>query len=148
MLSRLEKCKLLKEKGYTYNPETGKIYGVRGNEIIRILNGYIYICPLKKSFNLRGHHFAWYIAYGESDYEQLDHINGDRSDNRISNLRKVTNQQNCFNKKNIKGYYYNGSSYVSRIKLNGKTIHLGSFDTEEAARQAYLTAKSKYHTIN
>jgi hypothetical protein len=142
-MTRLEKCELLKLKGYTYDPETGKIYGTYGKEITNKYRGYISLTT-----NLTGHHFGWYWVYGNVDFEMLDHINRNKSDNRISNLRSVTNQQNSFNN-NSNGYYLNKKTnkYLSQIRINNKSIYLGSFLTEEEARQAYLIAKEKYHTI-
>ncbi len=147
-MTRLEKCEFLKSKGYTYNPETGKIYGVYGKEIKRKdNNGYII---LKQNYiqNLFAHHFAWYMVYGNVDFDRLDHKNTNPSDNRIFNLRIVTNQENAFNT-NAKGYMWdeNRKKWLSRIMFNGKNIYLGSYNTEEEARQAYLLAKEKYHII-
>jgi hypothetical protein len=100
-MTRLEKAELLKSKGYTYDPDTGKIYGVKGNEIIgKNTNGYIFLMN-----GLLGHHFAWYIIYGNVDFIELDHINRVRFDNRISNLRIVNRLENQQNK-NGKGYYW------------------------------------------
>jgi hypothetical protein len=143
-MTRLEKCELLKSKGYTYDPETGKIYGIRGKEIIRKCNkGYILL-----SNHLKGHHFAWYITYGNVNFDILDHINRDKSDNRICNLRILTNQQNLFNT-NKKGYSWHNvaNKWISQIGINNKSIYLGLFNTEEEARNAYLQAKEKYHII-
>ena len=147
---RIDKIKLAIEKGYTYNPETGKIYGVRGKEIIaKTVSGYLKICLRfnNKNYDLLCHHIAWYIVYKEV-VERIDHINKDKSDNRICNLRKITNQQNAFNT-NAKGTYFDKkrNKYQSLISLNGKTIHLGRFDHEIDARKAYLEAKLKYHKI-
>jgi hypothetical protein len=155
-MTRLEKCEILKSKGYTYDPETGKIFGIYGKEIKRIKDGYIYIKGSKLfDGSVLGHHFAWYMTYGNVDFDRLDHINEEkkgiegRSDNRICNLRIVTNQQNCFNT-NAKGYYLHKPSnkWLSHIGINYKQIHLGLFNTEEEARIAYLEAKKKYHIID
>ncbi len=146
-MTRLEKCELLKDKGYTYDVETGKIYNRFNKEIIgKSIYGYSIINYKKKqSF---GHHFAWYMTYNNVDFKQLDHINKNRSDNRICNLRIVTNQKNQFNT-NAKGYYWNKecNKFHSRICINRKIISLGYFNTEQEANQAYLIAKEKYHTI-
>ncbi len=145
-MTRLDKCELLKSKGYTYDPETGKIFGVYGKEIIsQNTKGYIQI----KGVNLCGHHFAYFMTYGNVDFNVLDHINKNKKDNRISNLRIVTNQQNTFNT-NAKGYSYQKDAkrkWRSEIMVDGKSIYLGRFYTEEEAREAYLEAKKKYHII-
>lgn len=141
-MTRLEKCELLKSKGFTYNPETGKIYGMKGREIKNKNNGYIFL-----KYNLKGHHFAWYMTYGNVDFEMLDHSNRDRADNRISNLR-ILNRQGQNENTNSKGYCWDKSSnkWMAKISINYKTIFLGRYDTEEESRQAYLSAKLKYHS--
>jgi hypothetical protein len=80
---------------------------------------------------------------------QVDHINGVRNDNRLENLRLVTHQQNHFNKTKALGYSWNkrDNKWHAKIKLDGRTIHLGYFVNESDARLAYLTAKLKYHTF-
>ena len=83
---------------------------------------------------------------------QIDHINfdktNDKTNNCIFNLRPATNQQNSFNR-NYKGYCCDkpANKWRARIGLNQKRIHLGYFDTEEEARQAYIDAKKKYHSL-
>lgn len=143
-MTRLEKCEFLKSKGYTYDSETGKIFNPKGKEIIRKCNkGYILLAN-----NLKGHHFAWYVTYNNVDFEMLDHINQIKYDNRICNLRISNNQQNLFNT-NKKGYSWHNASnkWISQIGLNNKIIYLGLFNTEKEARNAYIEAKKKYHTI-
>lgn len=146
-MERKMKCEILKSRGYTYDRDTGKIYGIYGKEITRKNDkGYILIHTTVIEGQLRGHHFAWYMTYGNVDFIELDHMNRITSDNRIDNLRIVTHQQNKFNS-NAKGYTWNKGSnkWRSQIKLNGKTIHLGYFNTEEEAHQSYLKAKKIYH---
>jgi hypothetical protein len=146
-----EKCKLAIERGYTYNPETGLVIGPRGNLITRKTStGYVEISTKfkNKQLRLRTHQFGWYCV-NKQCVEQLDHINGVRDDNRISNIRAVTNQQNQWNRTKAKGYSWdkNRNKWKSNIRLNNKTIFLGRYDNEEDARQAYLDAKEKYHII-
>jgi rRNA processing protein Krr1/Pno1 len=78
----------------------------------------------------------------------IDHINGDTSNNNIDNLRIVNNQQNQYNR-NRNGYCYHKLSkkWQATIRFDNKTKYLGIFNTEEEARQAYQTAKAKYHVI-
>ena len=66
--------------------------------------------------------------------------------NNLENLRIVNNQQNCFNRKS-KGFYFDKrkNKYQAKICINQNQIHLGMFDTEEEAQQAYLNAKQIYH---
>lgn len=149
-MTRLEKIQLAINNGFTYNSETGKIYGIKGKEIIGKCCEYIAITlrdENKKFCSLKGHQFAWYIVNKEI-VKELDHINRDRSDNRICNLRSVTRNENQFNK-DIKEYSFNKklNKFVSRIALNYKQLYLGLFDNENEARQAYLDAKEIYHTI-
>jgi hypothetical protein len=77
----------------------------------------------------------------------IDHINGNRLDNRVANLKITTMQGNNHNQTRAKGYCWNKryKKYQAQIYLNKKQIHLGYYNTEEEARQAYLTAKLKYH---
>lgn len=79
---------------------------------------------------------------------QIDHIDGDRLNNNINNLRIVNHQQNCFNRTTAKGYYIMpNNKFKAIIGLDCRTIYLGIYNTEEEARQAYLNAKIIYHPI-
>ena len=80
----------------------------------------------------------------------IDHIDGDKLNNHIDNLRTVTNQQNQWNRTTAKGYYWDkkANKWCAKIKINGKTIHLGAYTDEESARKAYVDAKSIYHIID
>ena len=80
---------------------------------------------------------------------QIDHIDRNKLNNRIENLRLVTHQENGFNRDDQKGYYFvkSRNNYRARIVVDGKTISLGSFKTEQEAREAYLKAKAEYHII-
>jgi len=86
---------------------------------------------------------------------QTDHINSIKTDNRVENLQYITQQQNTqkrktMNGRNVKGYRLtkNGKKYQARITVDyNKTINLGTYDTEEEARQAYIGGKLKYHNI-
>ena len=80
--------------------------------------------------------------------EYVDHINGDGFDNRWSNLRACSNQQNISNQRVVrsllgfKGVTRNKKRFAAQIMFNYKKIHIGTFDTPEEAHQAYL-AKAK-----
>lgn len=85
---------------------------------------------------------------------QTDHINSIRTDNRLENLQYITKIDNdrkrlVYNKKQlIKGYSLTKyGKFRARVLHYGKYIDLGSYDTEEEARQAYVDAKLKYHKV-
>jgi hypothetical protein len=80
---------------------------------------------------------------------QIDHIDGDKTNNFLSNLRVVTNQQNQWNQTKAKGYCWHkqNKKWMAYIKLNGKNKFLGYYDTESEAHQAYLDAKKIYHVM-
>lgn len=94
------------------------------------------------------HRVAWIHYYGELPSEGLliDHINGDKTDNRISNLRLVTRQQNIYNKPARGGAsQHKGVQWLKRsgkwqavMRFEGKTRHLGLFDSEEEAAARYI----------
>lgn len=96
------------------------------------------------------HRLAWFYVHGNWPQNEIDHINGDGSDNRIANLRLATRSQNamntrCYrtNKSGFKGvqlvHYWKAS-----IFLNGREKYLGSFKTAEAAHDAYADAARKF----
>lgn len=78
----------------------------------------------------------------------VDHINHDKIDNSLNNLRVVTQQGNQWNRRG-KGYSFNKKSgkYQVNITINNKVTYIGSYKTKEEARDAYLLAKEKYHVI-
>jgi hypothetical protein len=90
------------------------------------------------------HRLAWCYVFGFHPPEQIDHINGIRDDNRIANLRLATASQNNQNKtvsnKNtsgIKGVSLLNGKWRACIYVDRKQIHLGSFESKEAAAAAY-----------
>ena len=147
-MNRLDKCQILKEKGYTYNSETGKIYGIFGKEITgKDKKGYIVISSNHIKGQLLGHHLAWFITYGNVDFIELDHEDRNKSNNRICNLR-ISNRIQQTQNVNCKGFTKTkNNKFAAQIVVNYKHIWLGTFDTEQQARQAYLDAKKLYHNI-
>ena len=81
--------------------------------------------------------------------KQIDHIDGNRTNNSLGNLRIVNHQQNHFNRTKTKGYYWNKqlNKWQAYIGLNGRNIYLGRFDNESDAHSAYLSAKLIHHQI-
>lgn len=113
--------------------------------------GYGRVKILGKNYLL--HRLAWFIVYRQWPKDQIDHINGDRSDNRISNLRVVDFSGNAQNRhgpqKNNKagffGVHVSGNKWRAQIRIDGKLKHIGLFDTPELASQAYIDEKRKVH---
>ena len=109
--------------------------------------GYIGIRYKKKLY--KAHRVVWCLCKGEwppADKE-IDHINQNKTDNRIENLRVVCRKTNAQNQTH-KGYRKVGKRYHARIKTDCKEIHLGSFATAEEAANAYNEAKAIYHQSN
>ena len=109
----------------------------------------------KKRYGFRLHRLIYWLHNPDWDIldssmeNHIDHIDGDKLNNNIENLRVVTNQQNCFNKTKAKGYSWSkkNKKWAAQIGFNNKVKNLGLFELEEDARQAYLDAKEKYHII-
>jgi len=153
---------ILAEK-LSYDAETGELTWKKCRDSQKIgkkacsldVCGYVQINISGKV--LKGHRVAWALFHGEWPDGQIDHINGNRSDNRIVNLRVVDNKTNCQNqrngvRKNATGYigvhFYNRASinkYRAKIWVDGKQIYLGGFETPKLAHEAYVQAKRKYH---
>ena len=103
--------------------------------------------------NLLEHRLVWKLANPDWDIwdtspdNMIDHYNHNRRDNRLENLHVVNHQQNNWNRSDVKGFRFDKGKYQSRIGVDGVTIGLGRFDTEEEAHAAYLDGKIKYHLI-
>ena len=136
--------------GFTYNKEDGFVYNPKGKKVGSPHKTKRYIRISHTKFHFKAHQFAWYYTYGEV-VELIDHINKNREDNRIVNLRSTTPQKNQFNKSNTKGYYYDKrrikNPYIVRIRLNGKTFNLGSVSNEQDAIELYNKHKDLLHLL-
>jgi HNH endonuclease/AP2 domain len=90
------------------------------------------------------HRAAWALINGKYPPDEIDHDDRDGSNNRLTNLVAATRAENCQNVL-AKGWWLKRGRFAANIRVNRRTIHLGTFDTKEEAHQAYLDAKKQYH---
>jgi hypothetical protein len=110
--------------------------------------GYLGICIFKSRFY--AHRIAWAIVCGSAPKQQIDHINGDKRDNRIANLRDVSCSENGKNqslqrrsKARSHGvrWHKRDLAWTAHIKTGGIQKHLGTFASEQAAIDARKAAE-------
>jgi len=145
-----QKLNLFKNKGWTYNSDTGEIFSHTSKLITgKNKSGYI-TCNIgigKKIISLCAHQLAWFLYYNEVP-NIIDHIDRNKINNKITNLRNVNLQINQFNRCDGRGYRFHKGAWNAYIGFNSRQIHLGCFKTELEAKQAYTDAKKIYHKIN
>ena len=162
MLTQEEVKKLL-----DYNPDTGEFIWKRRENVKETWNsryagkiagsynqlGYRKLAIHNKTYKL--HRVVWLYVYGYWP-KLLDHINGVRDDNRIDNLREVSQSMNRHNMSliNTKSKYseLRGVTFCKKVKKwkaqitrDRKCYFIGHYDNPEDAHLAYLEAKIKYH---
>ena len=138
-----------------YDPETGQFRWLLSNgrakqgKIAGTRHGTGYMQVSIDLHQYRGHRLAWLWMTGEWPPNEIDHIDGDRSNDRWSNLRLATSLQNKGNsagRNRLKGASYDkvNCKWLAQIKENSKTINLGRYDCPAAAHFAYLIAAHKH----
>lgn len=145
-----------------FYPESGELVWIKKISANTVLGsiagtvasgGYMQVGIDKRIY--RYHHIVWFLFYGKWPASELDHINGDRKDNRVCNLRESDRSTNLANTKTpanntsgFKGVLFCRDKKSKRwracIGVNNKTVHLGYFDTAQSAHEAYATAAVKY----
>jgi hypothetical protein len=142
----LEKYEYLKDLGLFIRKSDGKAIGQQ--------EGVRYTTLKVDGKTYYAHRLVWLLETGSFPDSYIDHINGNKRDNRYMNLRKCGHSENMINrprqsnnKTGFKGVRLrsDGKKYDAQIGLNGKRYHLGSFDTPEEAAKAYRESAIKMH---
>jgi hypothetical protein len=100
--------------------------------------------------DILAHVLVWVLHHGRWPVDELDHRDGVGSHNWIGNLREATRPEQMQNMRPGKrgtAFDPRDGRYSAVIRVDGKRISLGRFDTEQAAHEAYLKAKAKMHTF-
>lgn len=144
-----------------YDPKTGNLYwrsdrgkhragSVAGR--VHKSSGYIRVEIAGKGMS--AHRVAWFLHYGVWPTDQIDHINKDKTDNCIQNLREATNGQNRANTRSSSKHGLKGVTFKpwlkerpweARITSNKRVMSLGCYPTKEEAHQAYCNAAKRLH---
>ena len=101
--AEMQELLLRMKKNYTYDAATGRLTSSRYGRAIRgkRLGNRGYLCVLclmgKRQVFVRLHHAVWAVCKGRWPEQQIDHVNGDKHDNRIENLREVSGSENKMN---------------------------------------------------
>lgn len=149
----------------TYDRETGEFRWINGNgrnvsagDIAgsKTRQGYIRICTGARAHPRRymAHRLAWLYEYGVMPAGQIDHVNRNKADNRIANLRVVDsaeNRHNCEKQANntsgVKGVYWHKKTkkWQANIMVRGRRIPLGYFESHNDAACVRKAAEKLYH---
>ena len=147
-----------------YDAQTGSLKWLqtRGKARVGAVAGSDFSCSPNRTSYRRiridgrlyyAHRVVWLIVYGRWPVGQIDHISGDGTDNRLSNLREATVHDNARNqprqrnnKSGTPGVYWCRirKQWHARITADGKIIHLGRFSTKQQAVEARRAAEIKY----
>ena len=142
---------------FEYSTETGQVTWIKSpqnhNKVGKIVgaynkgDNYFYVNFFSEKYPL--HRVIWALHYGEWPKLFIDHIDRDRTNNSLTNLRLATKADNCRNRTSKKGsssqyvgvtYKAKSGKWLAQININNKRTHLGSFKTE-------LEAVNKYNEV-
>lgn len=150
------------EQMLAYDPETGIFTWrlnrrrARAGAVAGRKNEHGYILIKINSRAYSAHRLAFFITYGRWPVGDTDHINQNKSDNRIANLREATRGQNKMNcpvrRDSLTGcrgisprHLAGHTNYQVRINVDGKRVHLGCFEDPELAALVYDSASERFN---
>lgn len=128
--------------------------GVTVGKIAGSLSGDGYWQVVFDGSTWKAHRLIWVYVNGSiPENMEVDHINAVKTDNRIENLRLATRKENGRNLHNraagvsgVRGVYlHNSGKYYSQIRIDGRPVHLGYFDSKEEASRARKEAEKEYY---
>ena len=140
-----------------YDPETGVFVRLRDGKVAGgpwRIRGLTYRKIWVLGYQHLAHRLAWLYVHGKWPDNEIDHRNGDGTDNRLKNLRDATRGQNSTNspaqkhsKTGLRDVHFHpkAGKYRAQICKNLKITHLGYFETAEEAHRAYLAAAAVLH---
>jgi len=138
---------------WLYRPEIPKWINAR---VVGKQAGYIgkdgYRTIRIDGVNYSAHRLAWLYVHGEWPSTEIDHIDRDRANNALSNLRVASHSSNCVNKRVLSASGYKGvtwhrgvGKWQAQIERGGKVHYLGVFDDKLEAAEAYRDAAATIH---
>lgn len=114
---------------FSYEPDTGVILSKRTGKKAGCLRPTGYTTLTINGGHFFAHRVAWFLYHGENPDGILDHINRDKTDNRIANLRCVTERENVLNRSGVRGigfYWSHGGKYLNvQAHYAGKLVYAG-----------------------
>ena len=132
---------------FSYDPETGQLLRAKrsnnrlAGSVVGTKDAYGYLTVNFQKSHYKVHRIIWLFLTGSDPGElTIDHIDGNRSNNRAANLRLATRQQQVWNVPERRGWYEQNGRYFSAIRHRGKQRRLGGYTTAEEAHAAYLEA--------
>jgi hypothetical protein len=142
-----------------YDPATGilrwredRTAGTKAGDMAGTPNGdgYLKVSIIGKRYF--SHRVVFAMYYGRQPTAQIDHIDGDRYNNKISNLREATHSQNVMNTRRldsnsvgVKNISIKRRKYLARIQANKRIFYVGSFETLNEASEAIQRARKHFH---
>ena len=130
----------------------GNVKGVKGFVLKyeKSISGYHRIKILKKNITIHQMVAQTFLGYKRDGTNNtvVDHINGNKLDNRLSNLRIISNRENLQKRGGTSKYvgvHKQRNRWLSNVTLNNVLYYLGSYNTEIEAYHAYLDALNEYN---